>query len=116
MPKDVLYALENTFVKTIFLFVLKLVLVLAAVIFAVSLLLALVVLVVLWSLRAAWARLTGQSVAPFVMRVDPRSGFNRVFRARSGNAEPQEPAAPPTGRVHLQDVTDVEAKPPRNEP
>ncbi len=102
--------------RTAFLFVSRLVLVLAATIFALSLVLALVVLVVLWSLRAAWARLTGQPVTPFVMRMDPRSGFSRVYRATRGNAEAREPTAPPSSRGHLQDVTDVQAKPPRSEP
>ena len=78
--------------QTVFLTLLRLLLVLAAAIFAASLILAFAVLFVLWGLRALWARLTGQTVAPFVMRVDPRSGFRRVYRGRTGNAEPQAPA------------------------
>ena len=97
-------------------FVLRLVLVLAAAIFAVSLVLALVVFVVRWSLRAVWARLTGQPVAPFVMRMDPRSGFSRVYRAKRGNTAARPPATPPSGEGHIQDVTDVQAKPQRSEP
>ena len=97
-------------------FLLRLVLVLAAAIFAASLVLALVVFIVLWSLRAMWAKLTGQPVAPFVMRMDPRSGFHAAFRARTGNREPQPPAPPSPGGGHLQDVTDVEPKQPRNGP
>ncbi len=97
-------------------FVLRLVLVLAATIVALSLVLALVVLAVLWSLRGAWARLTGQPEAPFVMRVDPRSGFSRVYRARRDDTEAREPTSPPSSRGYLQDVTDVQAKPPRSEP
>ena len=96
---------ENMPMQTVFLTLLRLLLVLAAAIFAASLILAFAVLFVLWGLRALWARLTGQTVAPFVMRVDPRSGFRRVYRA-----------PPSPGGGHLQDVTDVEPKQPRNGP
>lgn len=34
-----------------------------------------------WGLRAVWARLTGQPVVPWTMRVDPRSGWSRVYRS-----------------------------------
>ncbi|QXL85716.1 hypothetical protein [Comamonas sp. NLF-1-9] len=46
-----------------------------------SLLLAGGILALAWSLRAAWARLTGRPVAPWVMRMDPRHGFSTVYRS-----------------------------------
>ena len=115
-PRNVVALHENTPMQTVFLILLRLLLVLAAAVFAASLILAFAVLFVVWSLRALWARLTGQTVAPFVMHVDPRSGFRRVYRARTGNAEPQPPAPPSPGGGHIQDVTDVKPKQPRNGP
>ena len=115
-PWDVVALHENAPMQTVFPILLRLLLVLAAAIFAASLILAFAVLFVLWSLRAPWAWLTGQTVAPFVKPVDPRSGFRRVYRARTGNAEPPAPAPPSPGLGHLQDVTDVEPKQSRNGP
>ena len=93
-------------------FLLRLVLLAAGLVFAASLLVLVAGLLVLWILRSAWARLTGQPVSPFVIRIDPRSGFSRVYRARQGGVTPQpQPVRP--GRQAIADVVDVEAKPPR---
>lgn len=90
---------------------LRLLLVAAGLLFAASLVLAVLVLLALWGLRALWARLTGRPVMPFVMRVNPRQGFERVWRAGPG-------ARPAPGRGGsggtISDVTDVEPKPPRD--
>lgn len=93
-------------------FFLRLVLLVAGLVFALSLLLAACVLLLLWGLRAVWARLTGQPVVPFVMRMDPRSGFTHVFRDRQERPPPtpHEPTGPAARRAHLDDVTDVEIK------
>lgn len=63
-----------------------------------------------WALRYAWARLTGRPGVPFVMRVDPRAGFDRM-RAR---ARPDSPVRRSEGGAPA-DVTDVVAKPARGE-
>ncbi|MFO1244313.1 MAG: hypothetical protein U1E71_03910 [Ramlibacter sp.] len=91
---------------TVFRFLLRLVLLAAGLVFAASLAVAMVLLAAVWSLRMLWARLTGRPVRPFVMRVDPRSGFNRMARAARG-------AAAPPARRDLADVTDVVPKEPR---
>lgn len=91
--------------------VLRLVLVVAGLVFAAALLVALLLLVAFWMLRAAWARLTGQPVTPFVMRMNPRSGFEHVFRAGQGMQRDTGPQPP--GRRGIADVTDVEPKEPR---
>ncbi|MDR6861594.1 hypothetical protein [Variovorax guangxiensis] len=52
-----------------------------------SLAVAVMLLVAVWGLRYAWARCTGQPVRPWVMRFDPRHGFDR-FRAAGQPAEP----------------------------
>lgn len=94
-----------------------------------SLLAALLVLGAVWALRAAWARLTGQPATPWVMRVDPRTGFRTVFTssqrwsAQAGNrsaaasaaggaeAAGESPASRRGGVLPgAADVTDVEAR------
>ncbi len=47
-----------------------------------SLLAAALVLGLAWALRATWARLTGRPMTPWVMRVDPRTGFSAAMRSR----------------------------------
>lgn len=78
-------------------FVLRLVLLAAGLVFAASLLVVLLLLTTVWLLRAGWARITGQPVTPWVMRVDPRAGWRRATRSRPQRATPA-------------DVTDVEVK------
>ncbi|MBK9573330.1 MAG: hypothetical protein IPO43_11630 [Rhodoferax sp.] len=95
---------------SLFSFVLRLLLLAAALVFALSLALAAVLVLLLWGLRALWAKLTGQRVSPFVMRIDPRGGFGRVYRQSAGTAPTP---APTPGSTTLHDVTDVEPKSPR---
>jgi flagellar biosynthesis protein FlhB len=82
-----------------------------ALVFVASLLVVLALMAGAWGLRALWARLTGQPVSPWVMRVNPGAGWSRVFRA----GDRWQPAARPA-RGHssstrdLADVTDVQAK------
>jgi len=88
-----------------------------------SLLVAALVLALVWVLRAGWARLTGRPVTPWVMRMDPRTGFSTVFRSterwsssRRGAAAPadagEEAAASRRGGIlpGAAQVTDVEAR------
>lgn len=96
-----------------------------------SLLLAALVLALSWGLRAAWARVTGRPVTPWVMRMDPRSGWSAVYRhgqarwggaaARRADASAAEGAAPgartSSVRTHVlpgadQGVTDVQPRAP----
>lgn len=95
---------------SLFSFVLRLLLLVAGLVFALSLAVAAVLVLLVWGLRALWAKLTGQRVAPLVMRIDPRSGFGRVYRHAADGSPP--PASAP-GSTSLRDVTDVEPKPPR---
>lgn len=97
--------------RAVFSFVLRVLLVLAALVFALSLALAAGLVLLVWGLRALWSKLTGRPVSPLVMRIDPRSGFGRVYR--------QSPPAPDVsarapGADALHDVTDVEPKAPRS--
>ena len=99
---------------TLFQLLLRIFLLAAGLVFAASLALAFVVLLLLWALRSLWARVTGRPVAPFVMRMDPRGGFVRVYRGQSRSAAPVAPAeADRPFQREIGDVTDVEVKEPR---
>ena len=96
-------------------FVLRLLLIAAGLVFAVSAAAAGVLMLAIWGLRAGWARLTGRPVVPFIVRLDPRGGFEQMVRrarAASGSRTPRADAAP-AGRREIGDVTDVEPRPPR---
>jgi flagellar biosynthesis protein FlhB len=85
-------------------FLLRVFLVIAGLIFAASLAVVMLILLLAWAVRALWFKLTGRSVSPFVMRMNPRAGFDQVFRQGS-----RDSGHPP--RRKLDDVTDVEPKP-----
>ncbi|WP_157900069.1 hypothetical protein [Rhodoferax koreensis] len=92
---------------------LRLLLVGFALVFAASLLVVVMLLAAVWGLRAAWARITGRPVTPWVMRVNPGAGWNSVFRA-GDRWQPRARASAPAGPVQrerdLIDVTDVQVK------
>lgn len=58
-------------------------LVAAGLVFAVSALLMFTLFLGIWSVRAAWSRLTLRPAAPFVMPMRPRQAFRRAWRAPS---------------------------------
>jgi hypothetical protein len=87
-------------------FLLRLLFVVAGLIFAFSLMLAMIVLLAVWGLRALWGKLTGRPVNPFVMRMNPRAGFDQVFRQADRHSQTAD--KPP--RRKMEDVTDVEPK------
>jgi hypothetical protein len=93
-------------------FVVRLFLVAAGLLLAASLAVAFVLMLAFWSLGAVWAKLTGRPVSAFIVRIDPRSGWQRMYR-RAGGAS----AARRGDRVRpsppIADVTDVEPRPPR---
>ncbi|MGY8904511.1 MAG: hypothetical protein ACKVIH_08195 [Burkholderiales bacterium] len=95
-------------------FLLRLLLLLTGLVVAASIALAALLLLVFWGLRVLWAKLSGQPVTPFVMRFDPRAGFEHVFRGRQGERAVPERNVPAAQRDRLTDVTDVQAKPPRS--
>ena len=99
--------------RSLFGLLLRLVLLAAGLVFAAALLVAVCGLLALWGVRYAWAKLTGRPVMPFVVRIDPLTGFGRVYRRGQGGMPPQaEPARPE--RRDLGDVTDVVPKEPRS--
>jgi hypothetical protein len=93
-------------------FLLRVFLLAAGLLFGASLAVALVLMAALWGVRAVWAKLTGRPMMPFMMRMDPRAGFERMYRRA------QQPSATPRAdsvgarRREIGDVTDVEPRPP----
>ena len=111
-------------------FLLRIVLFFIGLLFAASLAVAALLLLAVWGLRMAWARLTGEPVTPwtvmFGQRFDPRQGFER-FRAAADRQARGPTAADVTAarargesvrsptvklaRERDDDVTDVRARP-----
>ncbi len=114
----------NEIVAGVIRLVVRLLIVAMGVVLFLSLLAAVLGLALVWALRAAWARITGRPVTPWVMRMDPRTGFNTVFRsserwsasrraAPAGGEQPgDETTASRRGGVlpGSTEVTDVEAR------
>ena len=97
---------------TLLSFLLRLFLVAAGLLFAASLAVAFVLMLGVWSVRAGWAKLTGRPVAPFIIRINPRAGFRRMYRrAEQGSRTPRADALRP-GRQEG-DVTDVHYRQPK---
>ncbi|MBU1361086.1 MAG: hypothetical protein KJ901_20305 [Gammaproteobacteria bacterium] len=105
-------------------FLLRVVLFLLGLVFAASLAVAVLLLAAVWGLRYGWARLTGKPVQPWVMRFDPRGGFD-MFR---GAARPRGPSAADVAAARAMGetddspvrpidgtVTDVQARPVRGD-
>lgn len=105
-------------------FILRIVLFLLGLVVAATLLCAVFMLAALWMLRAGWARLTGKPVTPWVMRFNPRSGFDRFTAAgrapeptaadvTNARARGESVRSPITlaSSADADDVTDVRARP-----
>lgn len=92
-------------------FLIRLILLAAGLVFAASLALAFIVMLTIWGVRAVWARLTGRPVMPFIMRIDPRGGFDRMYRpAQPASPTPRADSVQPGRKIR--DVTDVEPRVP----
>jgi hypothetical protein len=88
---------------------LRVVLLAAGLVFAASLAVTFAILMTLWLLRAAWARLTGRPAAPFVMRMYPGDAFaSMARRPAQASRGPRDHGVRP-GREQP-DVTDVEVR------
>jgi hypothetical protein len=95
---------------TLLSFLFRALLLAAALVFAASMVFVLAIVVAVWLARAAWAKLTGRLVKPFVMRANPRDGFNRMYRkAEAASRTPRADSVVTTGG-RMADVTDVKPK------
>jgi hypothetical protein len=106
-------------------FIFRVILLLLGLVFAASLAVVVMLLAAAWGVRYAWGRLTGKPVTPWVMRFNPRSGFDKFRHA----AQPAEPTAAdvvsarargesvrsPIAIGPADDVTDVRARPVRGD-
>jgi hypothetical protein len=105
------FSLEGNRMPTFMTFLLRLFLIAAGLLFAASMAVAAVLMLALWGVRAAWAKVTGRPVTPFIMGINPRSGFERMYRnAGQGSRTPRADAV--RSAKNVSDVTDVEARPP----
>ncbi|MCZ2103858.1 MAG: hypothetical protein OZ923_10495 [Comamonadaceae bacterium] len=99
----------NEVVTTVVRWSLRLLVLAMGVVLALSLLVAASIVAAAWGLRALWARITGRPVTPWVMRMDPRHGWNTVYRSTARwTAHTAEQARSRVGRSL--DVTDVEPR------
>jgi hypothetical protein len=95
--------------STLLSFLLRLFLIAVGLLFAASMALAFAFMLAVWGVRAAWYRLTGRPVMPFIIRIDPRRGFERMYRGtEAGSRRPRADSVQP--RRKIVDVTDVEPK------
>jgi branched-subunit amino acid ABC-type transport system permease component len=98
---------------TLISFLVRLLLLAAGLVMAAGVACVFVLLVALWFVRAAWCRLTGRPVSPFVMGTGPRAAFDEMMRRaqarEAGSRTPRADAAAGVRRP-LADVTDVEPK------
>lgn len=85
-------------IKMVFGLLLRAVLLLMGLVFLASLLVASFILLLLWLLRAAWARLTGRPVQPLVFTMLRRAQWQRFYRAGGGST------------AETGDVIDVESR------
>ncbi|MBU4424422.1 MAG: hypothetical protein KKG12_11795 [Gammaproteobacteria bacterium] len=106
----------NDFLTGLARWFIRAVLVVAGLVMFLSLLAAALVLALAWGLRALWARLTGQPVMPWTLRVDPRTGWRTVYRSteRWSAARSASTAETPTRRTGVlpgaDEVVDVEPR------
>ncbi|WP_280192418.1 hypothetical protein [Delftia sp. PS-11] len=73
----------NDFAATLTRWTVRIALMLIGLVFFVSLLTVAALLALLWGARALWAKLTGQPVMPWSMRMSPRAGWQTVYRSGS---------------------------------
>ena len=85
----------------------RIVLLLAALVFFICLLTVATGLLLVWGVRALWARLLGKPVTPWVFRVDPRAHWSGFGQPARRGPLPQRGPISPRGPTEVTDVTDV---------
>ncbi len=89
-------------------FLVRVGLMLAALVFFASVLAAGLLVLLLWLLRALWAKLTGQPVSPWTFQVNRQAVWERFRPAQPGSTG--RSPAPGRSEVVDADVTDVQVK------
>jgi hypothetical protein len=102
--------------KTIFGFIFRVVLLLAGLVFMASLLAVALLFLVLWLLRALWARLTGQPVSPWTFQINRQAMMSRFYRSSGQGASSARRDSSNVVDVEIKEVTEIaeirEIKPP----
>lgn len=96
----------NDFLKQLTRWVLRLGLLAAALVFLVSLLFAASLLLMLWLVRALWAKLTGRPVQPWVFKMHRADLWQRAYRATAPEAS-RGKSSMDVIDAEVTDVTDV---------
>jgi len=94
-------------------FVVRVGLLLAGLVFFASLIAAGLVVLILWLLRALWAKLTGQPVSPWTFQVNRQAmwqRFNQGGFGQPGRAAPTPDNVVDAEVTDVTEVTDVEPK------
>ena len=109
----------NDFMAGLTRWLIRAVLLAAGLVLFLSLFVAAMVLALAWGLRAVWARLTGRPVVPWTMRMDPRNGWNTVYRSSARWTSPRGGASTEADATESRrggvlpgagDVTDVQPR------
>lgn len=88
-------------------FVVRVGLILAGLVFFASLLAVAMVLLMVWLLRALWAKLTGQPVSPWTFQLNRQAMWQHFYQRTPGQRGHTRSAEPGRGDVVDADVTDV---------
>ena len=99
----------NELVRSVFGLIVRVGFLVAGLVFFLSLMAAASLLLMVWLLRALWARLTGQPVTPWAFKVNREAMWNRFYRA-PGQGPTSRPGAGSSPRRNDDDVIDVEPK------
>lgn len=100
----------SEFVLKLLGFVVRVGLLLAGLVFFASLLVAALVLLLVWLLRALWAKITGQTVQPWTFSINRQAVWQRFYaRGSEPRRRPSYPeAAHPTEGHQTGDASDVD--------
>jgi hypothetical protein len=90
-------------------FILRLLLLLLGLVFFAALLSMALFVLLLWLLRALWAKLTGQPVAPWRFEINRQAAWQRFYPKAAGSAADRTRGAAVVD-VEATDITDVEPK------
>jgi len=94
-------------------FVVRIGLLLAALVFFASLMVAGLLVLMVWLLRALWAKLTGQPVSPWTFQMNRQAvwqRFNQGGFGQPGGAAPKPDNVVDVAASDVTEVTDVEPK------
>ncbi|CAM3875279.1 hypothetical protein [Paracidovorax anthurii] len=87
----------NDFLAGVIRWTVRLAVVAVGAVFFLCLLVAVALLALAWGVRMLWARITGQPVTPWVMRMDPREGWSTVYRSTARWSAAGRRGQPPEG-------------------